>query len=462
MKTFSIMTVAKIQIAKKAQREFAQFSQKQVDHIFKFAATSALKQSECLAKLAVKETEMGVVEHKYLKNKFASKTVFEMYEKEKTCGVIHDDPHTGIRRIAHPMGVIAGIIPCTNPTSTAIFKSLIALKTRNALVASAHPRALHCTTEAIRIVNDAAVSAGAPDGLLAVLEEATVPSSTALMKHKDIAMILATGGPAMVTSAYSSGHPAIGVGSGNAPAVIDSTADIKNAVRDIILSKTFDNSVLCPSEQSVFIQEVVYDKVVAEFRNHKAYFTTPKETDMIRRIILKDGKLNPKIVGRNPQYIASLAGLFIPPDTSIIACEVKQNIIGIEEPLSYEKLSPILAFYRVPDYHTAVSLAAQQVEFGGMGHTSVLHTHPENSKNIELFQDAVSTCRILLNQPSTQGALGYEYNRAWLPSLMMGCGTWGNTSYSGNITPSLLLNIKTVIARRQGNEASRYVCPSPY
>jgi acetaldehyde dehydrogenase/alcohol dehydrogenase len=444
--------LTKIAKAKSAQQIYSTFSQTQVDYIFKCAAMNAYSLAAPLARRAFEETQMGKLQDKTKKNILASKIFYETFEHEKTCDVIYDNRLSGIRKIAHPMGVIAGIIPCTNPTSTAIYKALMAIKTRNALVVSPHPRAKQCTTDAIHIVNEAAISAGAPKGLLSVLDDISIESTNALIQHPDISMILATGGPAMVKSCYSSGHPAIGVGAGNTPVIIEKTANIRNAVEDILYSKTFDNGVLCTSEQCVYVENEIYANVLEEFKLQHSYVTTEEETEKIRKIVLVDGnKLNPEIVGRTPQDIAKLAGFTVPYTTKLILCEVNNQDVGSNEPLSYEKLCPILSIYRVDNFTTAVYLAKKQVNFGGRGHTAALHTDTNNLEKIQELQKNIPVCRLIINQPSTQGALGYTYNRKWPISLMMGCGTWGGTSYSGNIVPSLLLNITTVIEPRKVN-----------
>lgn len=436
-----------IQRVKAAQQQYATFSQAQVDAIFKKAALAANAARIPLAKLAVSETGMGVVEDKVIKNHFASEIIYNKYKSEKTCGIIEEDKVFGIQKIAEPVGILAGIVPTTNPTSTAIFKALIALKTRNAIIFSPHPRAKHCTIEAAKIVLEAAVAAGAPAPLIGWIDEPTVPLSQALMQHPDINLILATGGPGMVKAAYSSGHPSLGVGAGNTPALIDSTAHLKMAVSSIILSKTFDNGMICASEQSVIVLDDIYDEVKQEFIARGAYFLTPPERERMGELILVNGRLNPDIVGQPVQKLAALAGLVLPEDTRVLIGEVEE--ISGEEPFAYEKLSPILAMYRASSFEDAVDKAEQLVEFGGRGHTAVLYTDPANASHIKQFEDTMQTARVLINTPSSQGAIGDLYNFRLDPSLTLGCGTWGGNSISENVEPHHLLNIKTVAERRE-------------
>ncbi|WP_448380418.1 bifunctional acetaldehyde-CoA/alcohol dehydrogenase [Gloeomargarita sp.] len=432
---------------KVAQAEFATFSQAQVDRIFHQAAMAANEARIYLAKLAVQETGMGIVEDKVIKNHFASEMIYNKYKNEKTCGVIESDPHFGIQKIAEPVGIIAGIVPTTNPTSTAIFKALLTIKTRNAIIFSPHPRAKACTIEAARIVREAAVAAGAPDPIIAWIDEPSVPLSQALMQHPEIKLILATGGPAMVKAAYSSGHPSLGVGAGNTPALIDVSADIPLAVSSILLSKTFDNGMICASEQAVIVVEGVYEAVKAEFRRRGAYILTPEEVDRVRQIILAEGRLNPAIVGQSVETIAQIAGISVPAGTRLLIGEVTE--IGEQEPFSYEKLAPILAMYRAATFRQGVELAAQVVNFGGKGHTAVLYTDPANRDDLAYFEHHVAASRVLLNTPSSQGAIGDLYNFKLDPSLTLGCGTWGGNSISENVAPHHLLNIKTVTERRE-------------
>ncbi|HAG83629.1 MAG TPA: bifunctional acetaldehyde-CoA/alcohol dehydrogenase [Cyanobacteria bacterium UBA12227] len=438
---------ALIQRVKAAQTQYATYTQEQVDVIFKKAALAANTARIPLAKMAVAETGMGVVEDKVIKNHFASEMIYNKYKHEKTCGVIEEDKSFGFQKIAEPVGILAGIVPTTNPTSTAIFKALIALKTRNGIIFSPHPRAKQCTIEAAKVVLEAAVAAGAPEGIIGWIDEPTVPLSQALMQHHDIKLILATGGPGMVKAAYSSGNPSLGVGAGNTPAVIDSTAHLKMAVSSIILSKTFDNGMICASEQSVIVVDEVYDAVRQEFSDRGAYFLTPEEREKLGKQIIINGRLNAEIVGQPVEKLAALAGLSLPPGTRVIIGEVET--VGTEEPFAYEKLSPILAMYRAKDFEDAVEIAEQLVEFGGRGHTAVLYTNPANTEHIKRFEDRVETSRVLINTPSSQGAIGDLYNFRLDPSLTLGCGTWGGNSVSENVGPEHLLNIKTVAERRE-------------
>lgn len=436
-----------IQRVKAAQRKYATYTQEQVDTIFKKAALAANAARIPLAKMTVAETGMGVVEDKVIKNHFASEIIYNKYKADKTCGVIEEDKAFGIQKIAEPVGILAGIVPTTNPTSTAIFKALIALKTRNAIIFSPHPRAKDCTIEAARIVLDAAVAAGAPEDIIGWIDEPTVPLSQALMQHPDINLILATGGPGMVRAAYSSGHPSLGVGAGNTPALIDSSAHLKMAVSSIILSKTFDNGMICASEQSVIVVDDVYDEVRREFIDRGAYFLTPEEREKFAKLIIVNGRLNAEIVGQPVNKLAELAGVTIPEDARVIIGEVEK--IGTDEPFAFEKLSPILAMYRATDFEDAVEKAEQLVLFGGRGHTAVLYTAPSNIEHIKQFEDKVQTARVLINTPSSQGAIGDLYNFRLDPSLTLGCGTWGGNSISENVEPKHLLNIKTVAERRE-------------
>ena len=438
---------ALIQQVKAAQAEYATFTQEQVDRIFHKAALAANNERIPLAKLAVEETGMGIVEDKVIKNHFASEYIYNKYKHEKTCGVIERDESFGYERIAEPVGLLAGIVPVTNPTSTTIFKALITLKTRNAIIFSPHPRAKRCTIAAAKVVKEAAEAAGAPVGLIGWIDEPTIELSQALMQHPEVKLILATGGPALVKAAYSSGHPSLGVGAGNTPAVIDASADIPTAVSSILLSKTFDNGMICASEQAVIVVEAVYEQVKAEFCHRGAYFLDPEQTQAVRRILLKDGRLNPAIVGQSVQTIAALAGIQVPEGSKLLIGEVEK--VGPEEPFSYEKLAPVLALYRAKDFPSAVDMAVQVVNFGGRGHTSVLYTDPANRDDIAYFENALQTARVLINTPSSQGAIGDLYNFRLDPSLTLGCGTWGGNSVSDNVGPRHLLNIKTVAYRRE-------------
>lgn len=432
---------------KTAQQQYAEFTQTQVDHIFKQAALAANMARIPLAKAAVAETGMGVVEDKVIKNHFASESIYNKYKDEKTCGVLEEDKSFGMQKIAEPVGLLAGIVPTTNPTSTAIFKALLALKTRNGIIFSPHPRAKGCTIAAAKVVLEAAVAAGAPADIIGWIDEPTVPLSQALMQHRDISLILATGGPGMVRAAYSSGNPSLGVGAGNTPAVIDATAHLKMAVSSILLSKTFDNGMICASEQSVVVEDAVYDTVRQEFADRGAYLLNPEELDKFRQIILKDGHLNGAIVGQPVQKLAELAGITIPATARVIIGEVET--IGTEEPFAFEKLSPILAMYRAKDFAEAVDKAQALISFGGRGHTAVLYTAPDNQAHIRQFEHKVETARVLINTPASQGAIGDLFNFRLDPSLTLGCGTWGGNSVSENVGVQHVLNIKTISERRE-------------
>ncbi len=433
--------------AAKAQKIYATFNQEQVDKIFKAAATAADKMRIPLARMAVEETGMGVMEDKIIKNHFASEYIYNKYKNYKTCDIISEDKANGIKMVAEPIGVIAAVIPTTNPTSTAIFKSLIALKTRNALVFSPHPRAKKCTIAAAKVVLDAAVKAGAPEGLISWIDEPSVALSNALMKHPDIDMILATGGPGMVTAAYSSGKPALGVGPGNTPAVIDETADIKMAVSSILLSKTFDNGMICASEQSVIVVDEVYEEVKKEFEYRGAYILNPEEREKVGKTVIQNGRVNAAIVGQPAAKIAEVAGISVPEDTKVLIGEVTD--VCEEEPFAHEKLSPVLAMYRASNFEAAVQTAYELVDFGGAGHTSVLYTDERKTDRIDYFGRRLHTCRILINTPSSQGGIGDLYNFRVNPSLTLGCGSWGGNATSENVGVHHLLNIKTVAERRE-------------
>ena len=436
-----------IQRVKKAQRLYAAYSQEQVDAIFRHAAIAANAERIRLARMAVEETGMGIVEDKVIKNHFASEFIYNKYKDAKTCGTIDRDISFGVRRIAEPIGLIAGVIPTTNPTSTAIFKALITLKTRNGIIFSPHPRAKKCTLEAAMLIERAAVAAGAPEGLIACIEEPTVELSNALMRHPDISLILATGGPGMVKAAYSSGKPALGVGAGNTPAVIDETADIRMAVSSVLMSKTFDNGVICASEQSVVVVDAAYEAVKEEFVHRGALILTPAQRKKVGAVILKEGRINAEIVGQPAARIAEMAGVQVPEGTKVLIGEVKD--IGTEEPFAYEKLSPVLALYRAKDAAEAIDKAVALVEFGGIGHTSVLYTDPRNEERIRAFGERMKTGRVLVNMPSSQGAIGDIYNFKLEPSLTLGCGSWGGNSISENVGVKHLMNIKTVAERRE-------------
>ena len=436
----------KIARVKAAQAKYATYTQEQVDKIFFAAAMAANKARIPLAKLAVAETGMGVVEDKVIKNHYASEYIYNAYKDVKTCGVLEYDPGFGITKIAEPVGVIAAIIPTTNPTSTAIFKSLLALKTRNGLIISPHPRAKKSTIEAAKIVLDAAVKAGAPEEIIGWIDEPTVPLSAMIMKEADI--ILATGGPGMVKAAYSSGKPAVGVGAGNTPAVIDSSADIRMAAASVVHSKTFDNGMICASEQSVVVLKDVYKQFKEEMQACGAYFLNPEETDKVRKTILINGALNAKIVGQSACTIAKMSGFEAPAGSKVLVGEVTS--VELSEEFAHEKLSPVLAMYKAEDFDDAVAKAGKLIADGGMGHTSVLYVNVETGKDkMEKFERAMKTCRILINTPSSQGGIGDLYNFKLAPSLTLGCGSWGGNSVSENVGVKHLINIKTIAERRE-------------
>lgn len=432
---------------KKAQAEFAKFSQEQVDAIFKAASLAAAAQRIPLAKMAVQETGMGIVEDKVIKNHFAAEYVFNAYKNTKTCGVICEDKEHGLTQVAEPVGVIAGIVPTTNPTSTAIFKALIALKARNGIIFAPHPRAINCTNAAAKVVLDAAVKAGAPEDIIAGLDEVTPAVTGYLMGHKDISLILATGGPGMVKAAYSSGTPAIGVGAGNTPVIIDETADLKMAVSSVIMSKTFDNGMICASEQAVVALAPVYEDVKAEFIKRGCAFLSDAEKQKLKKLIFIDGKLNAGIVGQPAHKIAEMAGIKVPTTTKILI--VESDTIDISNPFAHEKLSPILGFFKADTFEQAVEDAQKLIVIGGAGHTSVLYTAEPNKDRIELFRNTLTTGRTLINMPAAQGAIGDLYNFKLAPSLTLGCGSWGGNSVSENIGVKHLMNIKSVAERRE-------------
>ena len=435
-----------IERMRKAQAEFAKFSQEKVDEIFRVAALEANKLRIPLAKMAVEETGMGVMEDKIIKNHYAAEYIYNAYKDVKTCGVIEEDKSFGIKKVAEPIGVIAAVIPTTNPTSTAIFKTLICLKTRNAIIISPHPRAKQCTIEAAKVVLNAAVKAGAPKDIIAWIDVPSLELTTALMQSADL--ILATGGPGMVKSAYSSGKPALGVGAGNVPAVIDSSADVTLAVNSIIHSKTFDNGMICASEQSVIALKEVYDQVKAEFANRGCYFLNKEEIQKVRKTIIINGALNAKIVGQKAHTIASLAGVEVPKETKILIGEVES--VDISEEFAHEKLSPVLAMYKAEDFDDAIAKAYQLIEDGGLGHTSSLYVNPiTNQEKIDKFASAMKTCRVVVNTPSAQGGIGDLYNFKLAPSLTLGCGSWGGNSVSENVGIKHLVNIKTIAERRE-------------
>ena len=430
---------------REAQRTFSTYSQEQVDKIFKAAAIAANRARIPLAKMAVEETGMGVVEDKVIKNHYASEYIYNTYKAVKTCGVIDYDPAFGIRKVAEPIGLIGAVIPTTNPTSTAIFKALICLKTRNGIIISPHPRAKKSTIAAAKIVLEAAVAAGAPENIIGWIDVPSLELTNELMKNSDT--ILATGGPGTVKSAYSSGKPALGVGAGNTPVIIDSTADILVAVNSIIHSKTFDNGMICASEQSVTVLADIYDAVKAEFAARGCYFLQGEEIDKVRKTILINGALNAKIVGQSAYKIAQLAGVEVPETTKILIGEVES--VDISEEFAHEKLSPVLAMYKAQTFDEALAKAAQLVADGGYGHTSSLFIHPSQTEKIEKHFHAMKTCRILINTPSSQGGIGDLYNFALTPSLTLGCGSWGGNSVSENVGVKHLLNIKNVAERRE-------------
>ena len=431
---------------KKAQEVYASYTQEQVDAIFKAAAVAANQARIPLAKMAVEETGMGIVEDKVIKNHYAAEYIYNKYKDAVTCGVVEEDKAFGIRKIAEPIGVVAAVIPTTNPTSTAIFKTLLALKTRNGIIISPHPRAKKSTIAAAKVVLDAAVAAGAPEGIIRWIDVPSLDMTTLVMKEADI--ILATGGPGMVKSAYSSGKPAIGVGAGNTPAIIDDSADVILAVNSIIHSKTFDNGMICASEQSTIVLDKVYDEVKEEFKNRGCYFLKPAEIEKVRKTILINGSLNAKIVGQSAFKIAELAGVKVPEKTKILIGEVKS--VELSEEFAHEKLSPVLAMYRAKDFADALNKAERLIADGGYGHTSSLYVNviTEQDKIAE-FGERMKTCRILINTPSSHGGIGDLYNFKLNPSLTLGCGSWGGNSVSENVGIKHLLNIKTVAERRE-------------
>ncbi len=431
---------------RQAQQSFATFSQEQVDKIFLAAASAANKARIPLAKMAVEETGMGVVEDKVIKNNYAAEYIYNAYKDTKTCGVIEEDKAYGIKKIAEPIGVIAAVIPTTNPTSTAIFKCLLALKTRNAIIISPHPRAKNCTIEAAKLILKAAVAAGAPEGIIDWIDVPSLEMTNTVMKEADI--ILATGGPGMVKAAYSSGKPALGVGAGNTPAIIDESADILLAVNSIIHSKTFDNGMICASEQAVIVTESIYDAVKAEFTRRGCYFLEESETEKVRKTIIINGALNAKIVGQTAQRIAELSGITVPSDTKILIGEVES--VELSEEFAHEKLSPVLAMYKAKDFDEALDKAEILVADGGFGHTSSVYLNEiTETEKLAKFGARMKTCRILVNTPSSHGGIGDLYNFKLAPSLTLGCGSWGGNSVSENVGVKHLLNIKTVAERRE-------------
>lgn len=443
----SVETLTKtLEKVKNAQKEFSKYSQEQVDKIFQAAAIAANEARIPLAKMAVEETGMGIVEDKVIKNHYAAEYIYNKYKNEKTCGVIYQDDSYGIKKIAEPVGIVAAVIPTTNPTSTAIFKTLIALKTRNGIIISPHPRAKKSTIEAAKTVLEAAVKAGAPEDIIAWIDVPSLELTNMLMQSADI--ILATGGPGMVKSAYSSGKPALGVGAGNTPAVIDESANVILAVNSIIHSKTFDNGMICASEQSVIVSDKIYDKVKDEFVKRGCYILNSEETEKVRKTIIINGALNAKIVGQKAHKIAELAGVSVPENTKILIGEVES--VDLSEEFAHEKLSPVLAMYKSSSFDDALEKAYRLIEDGGLGHTSSLYVNTVTEKEkIEKFYSKMKTCRVLVNTPSSQGGIGDLYNFKLTPSLTLGCGTWGGNSVSENVGIKHLLNIKTVAERRE-------------
>lgn len=450
-KTTVVSTVEDLEIliskVKKAQRILATFPQEKIDKIFRAASLAANRARIPLAKMAVEETGMGIVEDKVIKNHFASEYIYNKHKNAKTCGIIAEDKINGTKTVAEPLGVIAGVVPTTNPTSTAIFKSLISLKTRNAIIFSPHPRAKNATIAAAKIVLDAAIKAGAPEDIIGWIDVPSVELSNALMKHPSIDCILATGGPGMVKAAYSSGKPALGVGAGNTPAIIDETADIKMAVSSILMSKTFDNGVICASEQAIIAVNEVYEEVKAELVYRGAYILNEKEKQKVAKTIIINGALNAAIVGQSAHKIAELAGVKVPESTKVIIGEVTE--ISLEEEFAHEKLSPVLALYSAKNFEDATEKAFQLIELGGAGHTSVLYTDARKQDRIDAFAKKLPTGRILINSPASHGAIGDLFNFRLEPSLTLGCGSWGGNSVSENVGVKHLLNYKTVAERRE-------------
>ena len=433
--------------ARAAQAVYATFTQEQVNAVFHRAAVRATAQRIPLARMAVEETGMGILEDKVIKNHFSTEYIYNKYKDSKTCGIIEDDAVSGYREIAAPLGLVAGIIPTTNPTSTTLFKALLCLKTRNAIIFSPHPRARRSTSAAAAIIAQAAVEAGAPADLVLCIDTPSQELTQHLMAHRDVNLILATGGPGMVRAAYSSGTPAIGVGAGNTPVVIDASADIRMAVNSILMSKTFDNGLICASEQTVIVEESIADAVRQEFILRGGWFAGPEDAARLAGVIFTNGSLNSAIVGQSAAHIANMAEVSVPEATKVLIAE--RPGVDPQDPFAHEKLSPVLGFYRVPDYATALETARQLIALGGAGHTSVLYTREGNSAHIEAFQAAMPTGRVLINMPASQGAIGDVYNFRVAPSLTLGCGSWGGNSVSENIGVKHLMNIKTVAARRE-------------
>ena len=434
-----------LSLMRKAQEQFATYSQEQVDAIFKAAAMAANKARIPLAKMAVEETGMGVAEDKVIKNHYAAEYIYNKYRNTKTCGVLEEDEAFGVKKIASPIGLIAAVIPTTNPTSTAIFKTLICLKTRNAIIISPHPRAKRCTIEAARIVYEAAVAAGAPENIIGWIDEPSLEMTNLVMKESDT--ILATGGPGMVRAAYSSGKPALGVGAGNTPVIIDSTADIRMAVNSIIHSKTFDNGMICASEQSVTVLADIYDEVKAEFARRGCYFLQGDEIRKVGQTVIINGGVNAKIVGQKAHTIAQMAGVEVPEKTKILIGEVEST--DISESFAHEKLSPVLAMYKAETFEEALTKAETLVMDGGPGHTSSLFINTDEKEKMAEHAKRMHTCRIVINMPSSQGGIGDIYNFSLTPSLTLGCGSWDGNSISHNVGVMDLLNVKTVAERRE-------------
>ena len=439
----SVVITDLIEKVRASSREFAKFSQEQIDAIFKACAEAGNRHCEDLAKLAFDETGMGIVSDKAIKNQFACENVYDRYKDEVTCGVIVSDTALGITKIAEPVGVISAIIPVTNPTSTTIFKVMLAMKTRNGIILSPHPRAKNCTAITAKILLDAAVLAGAPESIIGWIESPTLETTNEAMRGCDL--ILATGGAGLVKSAYSSGKPAIGVGAGNVPCVIHKSTDIKTCVSSILLSKTFDNGMVCASEQAIIIDTDIYDKVKSEFVKNNCYILKGSEAEKLRGVMVINGSLNAKIVGQSANRIAEIAGFKVPPNTKILIGEVTET--GADEAFAYEKLSPILAMYRYKKFTDGVKIAEDLVNLGGLGHTSSIFIDTKEREDLELFESRMKTCRILVNSPSSQGGIGDLCNFLD-PSLTLGCGTWGGNSTCENVGVRNLLNIKTVAERR--------------
>lgn len=447
---------------KHAQEQFATYTQQQVDEIFRAAALAAYQASAHLAEQAVEESGMGIVHDKIIKNQFASEYVYDQYKNEKTCDIIEENKLHNSMTIADPVGVICGVIPTTNPTSTAIFKSLISLKTRNGIIFSPHPRAKESTNRAARVVLEAAVAAGAPEGIIGWVDQPSLELSNALMTHKDISLILATGGPGMVKAAYSSGKPALGVGAGNVPVVIDESADVEHAVESIIKSKTFDNGVVCASEQAAIVVASAYDKVKIALTKHQCYLLDADEAEKVRGVLRVEGHLNPNVVGQSAYQIARMADIDVTPETRVLVGEGLGKVCSADA-FAHEKLSPTLGLFKADNFEDAVDQAIGMVELGGIGHTSGLYTnentHPER---VRYFGKKLKTVRILVNTPTSQGAIGGIYNTIIPPSLTLGCGTWGGNSISENVGPKHLINRKIVASPLEERLVQQQVANSPF